>query len=167
MEKGKTYERGRICLIRNKENGICKIGYTAKGSCVGNLKDARRGIPGDLEIIRSVDVDPARKVCEMVKARLVMKRVDKSWYDLDEQDIEGFEKLCESQEEIARSLGGNPYFNDSGAVPHAMERGCTERARACHVNKPKRGMMELIGGLPSRFRTAVNTVLRKIRNTGK
>lgn len=167
MKKGNTYERGKICLIRDKENGICKIGYTVKGDCNGRLKDARRGIPGDLEIIRTVDVKLAGKVCDMVKARLVMKRINKSWYDLDGQDIEGFEKLCESQEEIAWSLMGNPYFIKPKTRTRTMEERNVERARICPASESTRGRSAPIGGLLLRFRAAVNTILRKIRKTGK
>lgn len=105
------YDSGNIYLIRNTGNQNCKIGYTFKMTCDDRLRELQCGSSDSLEVLAMVHVSIVGRVVEMVKQQFAGKRVSGSWFALDARDIIDFEATCRKQEEVAKKLFGNPFFN--------------------------------------------------------
>ena len=96
------------------EKKIYKIGYT-KRSVNKRIKELETGNPYEFNIERVYVTDNyANNIEKSVHRHFVNKRIKGEWFDLDEEDINDFERLCKMYYNIVESLKDNTYIQDKG-----------------------------------------------------
>lgn len=108
-----AFGKGRVYLIENETDGMFKIGMTRKDPAE-RLSELQTGNPSRLTLRASYQTDYPYRLESMLHRHFSDRKVMNEWYQLDEDEAEGFISTCEAKERIIISLVDNPFFFRDG-----------------------------------------------------
>lgn len=99
-----------VYLIKDADReGIYKIGMT-KQVMGKRLKALQTGNASNLEVCCIHGTRDAYTLEAMLHRKYQTKRVKNEWFELTDEDVENFKSVCESLDNVIKSLSDNPFF---------------------------------------------------------
>jgi len=94
-----------------KDKIPCKIGVTT-GSIEKRIKKLQTGNASNLHLVAYHKTDTPFKIERMLHSHYSQKRACGEWFNLTDEDILKFNKVCDKKEEIIELLKSNTYEID-------------------------------------------------------
>jgi hypothetical protein len=93
---------------------IYKIGYT-KRNVISRVNELKTANPYELEIVEVyVAENYGTRIEKKLHNAFKSKRMNGEWFELDENDINEFQNMCELYYNVFDSLKNNTYIEDRG-----------------------------------------------------
>jgi hypothetical protein len=102
-------KRGFVYLICDPSTDLFKIGLTT-GKLENRLKKLQTGNGTELHLVTFHETEYPYKIEKMLHNHFSNKKELNEWFNLDTDDINTFNEICEKKEEIIKSLSDNPFF---------------------------------------------------------
>lgn len=100
---------GTVYLLCDPSTDLFKIGMTR--SCVSKrIKELQTGNSCEIHLVKKFDTEIPSFIESSVHRHFKPKNMLNEWYNLDIDDIKNFEEICQSYEDIARTLQDNHFF---------------------------------------------------------
>ena len=100
---------GYVYLICDPANDTYKIGVTRTLKS-NRIKKLQTGNPTELHIVSLYESKYPYRIEKMLHAHFVLKHELNEWYNLDLQDIVGFQDTCKKLNNTIELLKDNPFF---------------------------------------------------------
>jgi hypothetical protein len=109
-----------VYLVNMEGTNTCKIGYTNehKGP-EGRLRELQTGCPYKLTVLGSYLSEYGKKIEGILHRQFASKKIDESmnellgeWFELEDDDINNFEKECKDTESTINFLIEGSTFDD-------------------------------------------------------
>jgi hypothetical protein len=109
-----------VYLISMEGTNTCKIGYTNENKGpAGRMRELQTGCPFKLKVLGSYLSEFGNKIEGMLHRQYSSKKMDENlnelqgeWFDLEDDDINNFEKECESTEKTINMIIETSTFKD-------------------------------------------------------
>ena len=102
-------KKGFVYLICDPSTDLFKIGLTT-GKLENRLKKLQTGNGTELHLVTFHKTEYPYKIEKMLHNHFSNKKELGEWFNLDTDDINSFNEICEKKEEIIKSLSDNPFF---------------------------------------------------------
>ena len=103
-------KRGFVYLICDPSTDLFKIGMTS-GKLENRMKKLQTGNGTELHLVDFYETEYPFKVEKMMHNHFSNKKELNEWFSFDNEDIHSFKEICESKDEVIKSLKDNPFFN--------------------------------------------------------
>lgn len=92
------------------KDGYYKIGVT-RGSIEKRIKKLQTGNAGEIYLVTHFETNHPFVMEKMLHTKYFGKKENGEWYKLDDEDVIGFTKTCESLQKNIEVLKENYFFN--------------------------------------------------------
>lgn len=100
---------GTVYLLCDPSTDLFKIGMT-RSHVSKRIKELQTGNSCEIHLVKKFDTSIPSYIESSLHHYFSNKHSLNEWYNLDINDINNFENLCEFYENIARSVQNNPFF---------------------------------------------------------
>lgn len=105
----------KVYLISSSDKHY-KIGYT-KREVKNRLKELKTGNSQNLEVVSIFESKWGNKIETFLHKRFKTKKIDGEWFELSDDDVNNFIKLCVSHHEALEILNSqNTYILERGGL---------------------------------------------------
>ena len=102
-------KRGIVYLICDVEKNLYKIGVTT-GSIENRMKKLQTGNGTELLLVNQYACDYPFKIEKMLHNHFKNRNTINEWFDLTDEEVLSFNKVCEDKDKIIKVLMDNPFF---------------------------------------------------------
>lgn len=102
---------GYVYLITNSENSVYKIGVTRCYEENKRLKSIQTGNSQKLKMVMTFCTSWPFRLETMLHNRFKEYRVLGEWFELPQDVVDNFDKICEQENDKIKVLLDNPFFN--------------------------------------------------------
>ena len=106
----RKYNTGYVYLLSDDNKQHFKIGVT-RGNLENRIKKLQTGNPMKILLIDYYETPYPFRLEKMLHDKFQYKNVLNEWYELTEQEVLDFKKICIEKEEIIKHLKSNYFFN--------------------------------------------------------
>jgi len=101
-----------ICAEINGEK-LYKIGYTRR-DVETRVRELKTGNAADLFIVESFKSKWGTKIESQIHRRFRHKKVNGEWFDLNDDDVQGFIDICKNIDNNLEIVSQSTYYMDRG-----------------------------------------------------
>lgn len=102
---------GYVYLIGEEDNSNnYKIGCTNKKNIEGRLNELQTGNPNKLVLVDYYQTEMPFKLEKMLHNHFKFNNSINEWFELEKDDVDSFQIICEKYQNIMNSLKDNPFF---------------------------------------------------------
>jgi hypothetical protein len=100
---------GSVYLLCDPSTNLYKIGMT-RSNISKRIKELQTGNSCEIHLVKQFDTSIPSFIEMSLHNHFFAKNALNEWYELDCEDINDFEKVCQKYQDVAKTLQKNPFF---------------------------------------------------------
>lgn len=100
---------GSVYLLCDPSTNLFKIGMTRSNVCK-RINELQTGNSCEIHLVKKFDTTIPSYIETSLHHHFSEKHSLNEWYELSNDDIKNFEDICQTYQDIAKTLQDNPFF---------------------------------------------------------